>query len=151
MMPPTLERYTLVRSDGIHGLGTSALPPRIEPRRPRMERVCLRLLWCALRFFLLLCLRARLEPERLRLWCALRLALVRLPLMECLRLDLLVTGILRGIYSVRGDNNKNNILERCALLLHIDMCQHMATTAHFRESEFIENFTLGGLRGVFFG
>jgi hypothetical protein len=97
MMPPTLERYTLVRSDGIHGLGTSALPPRIEPRRPRIERVCLRLLWCALRFFLLLCLRARLEPARLRLWCALRLALVCLPLRECLRLDLLVTGILRGI------------------------------------------------------
>jgi hypothetical protein len=148
--PLTLVRYILVRSEGIHGLGTKAdaLPPRIEPRRPRMDRVCLRLLRCALRFFLWL---------RLRRWCVrrlalllVRLALVRLPLMECLRPDFLVNGILRGIVYTEIIT-KNNILRRLVRLLYIDVSQHVATATHLCESKFIKDIALGGLRGVFLG
>jgi hypothetical protein len=121
MIPPTLDRYILVRSDGIHGLGTKAdaLPPRIDPWRPRMDRVCLRLLRGALRFFLLL-----------RLWCVrrldlllLRLALVRLPLTRCLRPDFLVTGILRGIVYAEIITKNNIILAMCEITLH----RHVST------------------------
>jgi hypothetical protein len=155
--PLTLVRYILVRSEGIHGLGTKAdaLPPRIEPRRPRMDRVCLRLLRCALRFFLWLRLRRRcvrrLALLLLRLaLLLLRLELVRLPLMECLRPDFLVNGILRGIVYTEIIT-KNNILRRLVRLLYIDVSQHVATATHLCESKFIEDIALGGLRGVFLG
>jgi hypothetical protein len=162
--PLTLVRYILVRSEGIHGLGTKAdaLPPRIEPRRPRMDRVCLRLLRCALRFFLwlrlrrrcvrrlaLLLLRLALLLLRLTL-LLLRLELVRLPLMECLRPDFLVNGILRGIVYTEIIT-KNNILRRLVRLLYIDVSQHVATATHLCESKFIKDIALGGLRGVFLG
>ena len=114
------------------------------------------------------CLRRLPDPTRLHLLCLhllrldllrldllrldlLRLALLRFPLRDCLRPDLLVNGILRGIVYAEIIT-KNNILRRLVRrLLYIDMGQHMTTTTHLREPKFIEDFALGGLRGVFLG
>ena len=121
--PLTPDRYILVISEGIHGLGTKAvvLPPCIEPRRPRMDRVCLRLLRCAVRFFLWLRLRLwwvrLLALPRLAL-LLLRLALVRLPLRECLRPDFLVNGILRGIIYTEIITKKQYIEAYSVTTLH---------------------------------